>query len=103
LAGHDHELQKTRRAAVFVQRTISLAKVLHAIKRGFFLVQKSSLALLGSWSNLSCKPSVSRNWALKKSPVTGEMRFEQPIPQAHITAARALRHSRFGTGALLLP
>jgi 3-deoxy-D-manno-octulosonic-acid transferase len=33
---------------------------------------------------------------VKKIAVTGEMRFEQPIPQAHITAARALRHSRFG-------
>ena len=33
---------------------------------------------------------------VKKIAITGEMRFEQPIPQAHMTAAGALRLSRFG-------
>ena len=33
---------------------------------------------------------------VEKIAITGEMRFEQPIPMAHLAAARALRQSAFG-------
>ena len=37
-----------------------------------------------------------RALGIDRVAITGEMRFEQPIPQAHITAARTLKNTEFG-------